>query len=122
MSISDQSVAPRNNFTARFAIIIIQIQSEPHLGKPTVSTTQSGYMWWPVHCSVARSIASSVAASTAHYGTLGTGTIRQATSASKSSIRRFVITEKAPTRAFSWLKADTTAFTLHYAIQPCHPL
>ena len=42
------------------------------------------------------------------------------TSASKSSIRRFVITEKAPTRAFSWLKADTTAFTFktllrHYA-------
>ena len=27
------------------------------------------------------------------------------TSASKRSIRRFVITEKAPTRAFSWLKA-----------------
>ena len=42
------------------------------------------------------------------------------TSASKSSIRRFVITEKAPTRAFSWLKAATTAFTFktllrHYA-------
>merc|ERR1712218_618956 len=41
-------------------------------------------------------------------------------SASKSSIRRFVITEKAPTRAFSWLKAATTAFTFktllrHYA-------
>ena len=33
------------------------------------------------------------------------------TSASKRSIRRFVITEKAPTRAFSWLKAATTAFT-----------
>ena len=33
------------------------------------------------------------------------------TSASKSSIRRFVITEKAPTRAFFWLKAATTAFT-----------
>ena len=32
-------------------------------------------------------------------------------SASKSSIRMFVITEKAPTRAFSWLKAATTAFT-----------
>ena len=32
-------------------------------------------------------------------------------SASQSSIRRFVITEKAPTRAFSWLKAATTAFT-----------
>ena len=32
-------------------------------------------------------------------------------SASKSSIRRFVIREKAPTRAFSWLKAPTTAFT-----------
>ena len=42
------------------------------------------------------------------------------TSASKRSIRRFVITEKAPTRAFSWLKAATTAFTFktllrHYA-------
>ena len=41
-------------------------------------------------------------------------------SASKSSIRRFIITEKAPTRAFSWLKAATTAFTFktllrHYA-------
>ena len=36
---------------------------------------------------------------------------RVPTSASKSSIRRFVITEKAPTRAFSWLKAATTAFT-----------
>ena len=36
------------------------------------------------------------------------------------SIRRLVITEKAPTRAFSWLKAATTAFTFktllrHYA-------
>ena len=42
------------------------------------------------------------------------------TSASKSSIRRFVIMEKAPTRAFSWFKAATTAFTFktllrHYA-------
>ena len=41
-------------------------------------------------------------------------------SASKRSIRRFVITEKAPTRAFSWLKAPTSAFTIktllrHYA-------
>ena len=41
-------------------------------------------------------------------------------SAWKSSIRRFVITEKATTRAFSWLKAATTAFTFktllrHYA-------
>ena len=48
---------------------------------------------------------------------------RHDTSASKSSIRRFVITEKAPTiRAFSWLKAATTAFTFktllrHYAKQ-----
>ena len=32
-------------------------------------------------------------------------TVSVPTSASKSSIRRFVITEKAPTRAFSWLKA-----------------
>ena len=44
------------------------------------------------------------------------------TSASKSSIRRFVITEKAPTRDFSWLKEATTAFTFktlirHYAKQ-----
>ena len=38
-------------------------------------------------------------------------TCRVKVSASKSSIRRFVITEKAPTRAFSWLKAATTAFT-----------
>ena len=42
------------------------------------------------------------------------------TSASKSSIRRFEITEKAPTRAFSWLKPATTAFAFktllrHYA-------
>ena len=28
------------------------------------------------------------------------------------AIRRVVITEKAPIRAFSWLKAVTTAFTL----------
>ena len=35
----------------------------------------------------------------------------EGSSASKSSIRRLVITEKAPTRAFSWLKAATTAFT-----------
>ena len=31
-------------------------------------------------------------------------------SASKWSIRRFVITDMAPTRAFSWLKVATTAF------------
>ena len=47
-------------------------------------------------------------------------------SASKSSIRRFVITEKAPTRAFSWLKAPTSAFTFktllrHYAKRALNP-
>ena len=47
-------------------------------------------------------------------------------SASKSSIRRFVITEKAPTRAFSWLNAATTAFTFktllrHYAKRALTP-
>ena len=47
-------------------------------------------------------------------------------SVSKSSIRRFVITEKAPTRAFSWLKAATTAFTFktllrHYAKRALTP-
>ena len=44
------------------------------------------------------------------------------TSAPKSSIRRFVIMEKAPTRAFSWLKAAATAFTFktllrHYGLR-----
>ena len=45
------------------------------------------------------------------------------TSASKSSIRRFVITEKAPTRAFSWLKALTSAFTFKTLLKhhdKCH--
>ena len=46
-------------------------------------------------------------------------------SASKRSIRRFVVMEKAPTRAFSWLKAATTAFTFetllrHYADRRWH--
>ena len=41
-------------------------------------------------------------------------------------IRRFVITENAPTRAFSWLKAATTAFTFktllrHYAKRALTP-
>ena len=48
------------------------------------------------------------------------------TSASKGSIRRFVITEKAPTNAFSWLKAAITAFTFktllrHYAKRALTP-
>ena len=48
------------------------------------------------------------------------------TSAWKSSIRRFVSTEKARTRAFSWLKADTTAFTFktllrHYSKRALTP-
>ena len=44
-------------------------------------------------------------------------------SASKTSIRRFVITEKAPTRAFSWLKAAKgRAAIRHYANQTAHPL
>ena len=34
-------------------------------------------------------------------------------SASKRSIRRFVITENAPTRAFFWLKAATIACTFN---------
>ena len=47
-------------------------------------------------------------------------------SASKSSVQRFVITEKAPTGAFSWLKAATTAFTFktllrHYAKRALTP-
>ena len=47
-------------------------------------------------------------------------------SASKSFIRRFVITEKAPTWALSWLKVATTAFTFktlirHYAKRPLTP-
>ena len=53
--------------------------------------------------------------------------MRVTRSASKSSIRRFVITEKAPTRAFSWLKVATyTAFTFktllrHYAQRALTP-
>ena len=52
---------------------------------------------------------------------------RGSDSASKISIRMFVITEKAPTRAFSWLKAATTAFTFkrllrHYAKRALTPL
>ena len=51
---------------------------------------------------------------------------RKNNSASKRSIRRFVITEKAPTRAFSWLKAAITAFTFktllrHYAKRTLTP-
>ena len=47
-------------------------------------------------------------------------------SASKRSIRRFVITVKAPTRTFFWLKVATTAFTFktllrHYAKQTMTP-
>ena len=56
----------------------------------------------------------SLPASTAFFSSVDIDKVRQvrvAISASKSSIRRFVITEKAPTRAFSWLKAATTAFT-----------
>ena len=42
------------------------------------------------------------------------------------AFRRFVIMEKAPTRAFSWLKAATTAFTFnallrHYAKRALTP-
>ena len=45
----------------------------------------------------------------------------------RRSIRRFVIMEKAPTRAFSWLKAATSAFTFktllrHYAKWALTPL
>ena len=51
---------------------------------------------------------------------------QRTSSASKRSIRRFIITEKAPTRAFSWLKAATTAFTFktllrHYAKRTLTP-
>ena len=46
--------------------------------------------------------------------------------ASKRSIRRFKITEKAPTRALSWLRAPTSAFTFktllrHYAKRELTP-
>ena len=48
------------------------------------------------------------------------------TTASKSSIRRFIIMEKAPTMAISWLKVATTAFTFktllrHYAKRALTP-
>ena len=47
-----------------------------------------------------------------------TGLSLSEASASKSCIRRFVITEKAPTRAFFWLKAATTAFTFKTLLPP----
>ena len=52
---------------------------------------------------------------------------RPPSSASKMSNRRFVITEKTPTRAFSWLKVATTAITFktllrHYAKWSLTPL
>ena len=65
--------------------------------------------WWPTaKCAIVEIVHNTTQLHTVH------------TTASKSSIRRFVITEKAPTRAFSWLKAATTAFTFktlsrHYA-------
>ena len=54
-----------------------------------------------------------------HYTSLQHNTVCRVV-LQKRSIRRFVITEKAPSRAFSWLKAATTAFTFktllrHYA-------
>ena len=54
------------------------------------------------------------------------GQLSVSSSAWKMSIRRFVITEKAPIRAFSWLKAATTAFTFktllrHYAKRALTP-
>ena len=62
-----------------------------------------------------------------YSASLETVTLSSSSSASKGSIRRFVITEKAPTtRAFSWLKVATTAFTFktllrHYAKQELTP-
>ena len=53
----------------------------------------------------------SVLASATRPCTAGSVPLSEYYSASKRSIRRFVITEKATTRAFSWLKAATTAFT-----------
>ena len=52
--------------------------------------------------------------------------VRQVLELQTKAIRRFVITEKAPTRAFSWLKAATTAFTFktqlrHYAERALTP-
>ena len=63
---------------------------------------------------------------TLNYRWVGVSSTTLFTSASKSSIRRFVITEKAPTWAFSWLKAATTAFTFktllrHFAKQALTP-
>ena len=77
---------------------------------------------WPSLC---RQSAACCCAAVLHSGYTGSRS-----SAWKSSIRRFVITEKAPTRAptraFSWLKAATTAFTfktllIHYAKRALTP-
>ena len=93
-----------------------------------VSMEPGRAVWWQAWCPVIYNRGSSLFSS--HLAQQNISDIRpnireQATtrlfsSASKCSIRRFVITEKAPTRAFSWLKAATTAFTFktllrHYA-------
>ena len=64
-----------------------------------------------------------------HYVEGGAGAVRDGSSLEiqTKAIRRFVITEKAPTRAFSCLKVATTAFTFktllrHYAKRVLTPL
>ena len=86
-----------------------------------------GPPWW--HGSALRPGSAVWAADRGLGGQQRTGghqVVTVATSAPKISIRRFVITEKAPTRAFSWLKAATAAFTFktllrHYAKRALTP-
>ena len=54
------------------------------------------------------------------YGldTAASATPVQVSASKTKAIRRFVITEKAPTRAFSWLKAPTSAFTFKTLLKP----
>ena len=103
---------------------------------PAEEEFQAGYLKAPSHTHLARQKAAMTAAPWSSVVSRSAATMwrlctwaarwRVRSSASKSSIRRFVITEKAPTRAFSWLKAATTAFTFktllrHYANRALTP-
>ena len=83
-----------------FSVVLVHSNSlglEPGLATDTVPAAQLGLALAP-GCHAVLAAAEG-------------GAAQLEASASKKSIRRFVITEKAPTRAFSWLKAATTAFT-----------
>ena len=63
------------------------------------------HSYWPSSRGVTCRILHTCLSVTAHHHTCLSVTTHRDESLKRRSIRRFVITEKAPTRAFSWLKA-----------------